>query len=126
MTCRSSEKMAASLRRLTISGEAAAAHAAIVSSLQWHPAVRTEPTRLQVPQLQRFVPGRRAQEVPVGGEAAVRDHVAVVAESKTVNRGSIKSVLNHLASNQSLINIQQKVLTCRWTRWFSEPAGPTL
>lgn len=59
------------LRGLTVSsGEAAGTHAAFVASLQRRPAVRSEPPRLQVPQLQRLVPRRRAQEVPVAGEAA--------------------------------------------------------
>lgn len=75
--------VAALLRGLTVSREAAGAHAAFMASLQRRPAVRSKPSRLQVPQLQRFIPRGRAQEVPVVGEAAVGDNVAVVTESET-------------------------------------------
>lgn len=68
---RTPEQECALLRGLTVSsGEAAGTHAAFVASLQRRPAVRSEPPRLQVPQLQRLVPRRCAQEVPVAGEAA--------------------------------------------------------
>lgn len=66
-------------QQVRVSGrEAAGTHAAFVASLQRSPTVRAKPPRLQVPQLQRFIPRCRAQEAPAAGEAAGRDDVAVV------------------------------------------------